>query len=322
MRTSRGRFRFATAALLGLLLPMLPPGAGPARGAEKGAVLQAIIEARDVRFHTGEPIEIRFSIWNEGDRTAGSLPKHPLTGYFEMTDSTGEKVGRTGGLEIDAPDPQTLPPGGHYGLAFDLGELYPRARLGGTFRLVWKAGELVSNEIVILVTPAYDPKVTYRATLDTTAGPFVLEFFPDKAPLAVKNFIELAYSGFYDGTRFHYVDPGRMIAGGDRGGDGSGTPGYTYPMENNKLEMLAGTVMMKNAGFPPTNGSVFFVLAAPRPDLVGKYTVFAQVVEGLDVVQKISRMPSTGPQARPANRPLKDVLIRKVTITEEAPPQP
>jgi cyclophilin family peptidyl-prolyl cis-trans isomerase len=287
-------------------------------GAPSG--LQAILEVHATHFSIGEPVEVRFSIWNPTDEAVRSLPSAPLTKHFKLYDADGEKVPPSSSAEVDAPRPGSLPPGGHYGIAFDLRDLYPRLQLGGTFRLVWGSGAIESNQLALKIVPVYDPQRQYRATLETTMGNVVLEFFRDKAPIAVKNFIDLAQSGFYDNTRFFFVDPGRMIAGGDRSGDGTGTPGYTIPMERNDLEMLAGTVAMKKMGTPPRNGSQFFILASPRPELKGRFTIFAQVVDGLDVVRLVSEVPNTGRRGSPANRPLNDVLIRKVVVGERPAP--
>ena len=268
-----------------------------AAAAEFDPALQPIIESQEIRFDIGAPVEIRFSLWNSGNKEIKVLPEPPITRYFELLDSDGQKVAQAAGLDIDAPKAMALPPGGHYGIAFDLGKLFPRLKLGGTFRLHWKSGSVVSNEVIFKIVPGYDPKRSYTATLETSFGNIVLDFYPDQAPLAVRSFIELAYSGYFDGTRFFHVDP-NQISGGDRGGYGRGTPGYTLPFEKNSLEMLAGTVGLIKHGVPPENSSEFFILTTPKPEMNGQFTAFAQVTSGLDVVQKISRVPNSGDRDR------------------------
>jgi len=288
--------------------------AGGAFGAGKG--LQAILEMHSALFKTQEPVEVRFSIWNDGETEAKGLPAAPLTRYFQLYDADGKALPAAKDASVDAPRPPSLPPGGHYGLAFDLAKLFPQLRNPGTYRIAWSAAGLISNQAVLKIVPAYDPKRNYVGIVETNSGTIRIKFFPDKAPLAVKNFIELANSGFYDGTRIHYVEPGRLIAGGDRNGTGGGTPGYTYPVEVNELEFLAGTMAMRHAGNPPTNGSQFFILAAPRVEYAGRYTAFAQVVSGLEIVQQISQIPNSGRQTDPPNQPLSDVIVTRVTISE------
>ena len=130
-----------------------------------------------------------------------------------------------------------------------------------------------------------------RATLATSKGNIVVRFFPDLAPIHVKNFITLAEQGFYNGTSFHRVIPGFMIQGGDPKGNGTGGPGYTIPAEFSSRKHVAGILSMARTNNPDSAGSQFFVMVAPAPSLDGKYSVFGEVVEGLDVVNKIVAVP-------------------------------
>ncbi|MDA8169802.1 MAG: peptidylprolyl isomerase [Nitrospiraceae bacterium] len=137
-----------------------------------------------------------------------------------------------------------------------------------------------------------------RAEIDTKFGKIVLRFFPEVAPDHVNNFIELAKKGFYDGTIFHRVIPGFMIQGGDpntKGPDrstyGMGGPGYTLKAEFNKMPHKRGTLSMARAYDPDSAGSQFFICVADAPFLDGQYTVFGEVVSGMDVVDKIVALP-------------------------------
>jgi len=154
-----------------------------------------------------------------------------------------------------------------------------------------------------------DPAKSYTATLETTAGTMVLELFPQEAPLAVNNFVFLARDHFYDGVIFHRVIRGFMIQGGDPTGTGRGGPGYRFPDEPVQRPYTRGTLAMANAG-PNTNGSQFFIMHADYP-LPPNYTIFGQLIEGEDVLDKIATAP-TGPQ----DRPLKPVEIKSVRISE------
>jgi len=148
------------------------------------------------------------------------------------------------------------------------------------------------------------------AHFETTEGEFRIELFEDKAPITTKNFIDLAERGFYDGVIFHRVIDGFMIQGGDPTGTGRGGPGYTIPDEfHPELRHDGeGVLSMANAG-PNTGGSQFFITLAATPWLDRRHSVFGRVVEGMDVVRKIGRVP-TGP----GDRPLRDVVMTKVTI--------
>ena len=125
------------------------------------------------------------------------------------------------------------------------------------------------------------------ATFDTSRGPIKIELYPDKAPLTVANFVNLAKRGFYDGLNFHRVIADFMIQGGCPEGSGRGGPGYRFEDEaNNGLGHARGVLSMANAG-PNTNGSQFFITHVPCGWLDGKHTVFGKVVEGVDVVDAV-----------------------------------
>jgi peptidylprolyl isomerase/peptidyl-prolyl cis-trans isomerase B (cyclophilin B) len=118
-------------------------------------------------------------------------------------------------------------------------------------------------------------------------GEITIEFFPEDAPKTVENFVALAKKGFYDGLTFHRVIPGFMAQGGDPTGTGSGGPGYTIKDEFNKRKHVRGTVAMARTSAPNSAGSQFYICFAPQPHLDGSYTVFGQVVSGMDVVDHI-----------------------------------
>ena len=127
------------------------------------------------------------------------------------------------------------------------------------------------------------------ATFDTSRGPIKIERYPDKAPLTVANFVNLAKRGFYDGLNFHRVIADFMIQGGCPEGSGRGGPGYRFEDETtNGVRHERGVLSMANAG-PNTNGSQFFITHVPTPWLDGKHTVFGKVTEGLDVVDAVKQ---------------------------------
>jgi cyclophilin family peptidyl-prolyl cis-trans isomerase len=149
------------------------------------------------------------------------------------------------------------------------------------------------------------------ATMTTSEGPITIELFDADAPKTVQNFKDLAGKGFYDGLIFHRVIRDFMIQGGCPQGTGTGGPGYTFEDEINQHKIVRGALAMANAG-PNTNGSQFFLVTTPEaPWLDGKHTVFGQITEGLDVVDKIEGKPT---DAR--DKPTDDVKIESVTISE------
>lgn len=127
------------------------------------------------------------------------------------------------------------------------------------------------------------------ALFETDRGPIKVALYPDKAPLTVANFVNLAKRGFYDGLNFHRVIPDFMVQGGCPEGSGRGGPGYKFEDEaGNGLGHDRGVLSMANAG-PNTNGSQFFITHVATPWLDGKHTVFGKVVEGLDAVDKVEQ---------------------------------
>ena len=127
------------------------------------------------------------------------------------------------------------------------------------------------------------------ALFETDRGPIKIELYPDKAPLTVANFVNLAKRGFYDGLGFHRVIPDFMIQGGCPEGSGRGGPGYKFEDETgNGVAHERGVLSMANAG-PNTNGSQFFITHNATPRLDGKHTVFGKVVEGMEAVDKVQQ---------------------------------
>jgi peptidyl-prolyl cis-trans isomerase B (cyclophilin B) len=157
-----------------------------------------------------------------------------------------------------------------------------------------------------------------RATLETNFGNIIFELSPNLAPETVRNFTKLAKSNFYDGTLFHRVIPGFMIQGGDpntkkpdKSKWGLGGPGYTIKAEFNSKSHLRGIVSMARATDPNSAGSQFFIVTSDSTFLDKQYTVFAEVVKGMDVADKIVNLPRNKNDC-----PDQEAKILRVTISE------
>src|SRR5437588_11996485 len=167
------------------------------------------------------------------------------------------------------------------------------------------------------------------ATFETSEGTLVCRLFDKEAPKTVANFVDLAEGKrewkhpatgkksndrLYDGTIFHRVIPDFMLQGGDPAGTGTGGPGYQFEDETkgspHKFDK-PGKLAMANAG-PNTNGSQFFITVAATTWLTGNHTIFGEVVEGQDVVNKITQLPRNR-----QDRPVKDVVLKSVTIERD-----
>ena len=159
-----------------------------------------------------------------------------------------------------------------------------------------------------------DPSKRYSATLHTSKGDVTFDLLMSDAPKTVNNFVFLAKEGFYDNVIFHRIIKGFMIQGGDPTGTGSGGPGYKFADEQVSRRYGRGIVAMANSG-PNTNGSQFFICHGRNSEsLPPSYTIFGKVSGGLDVVDAIADVPTTGPER---STPTEKITINSVTIDEK-----
>ena len=144
---------------------------------------------------------------------------------------------------------------------------------------------------------------------------FYVELYPDVAPNTVNNFISLVNKGFYNGLCFHRVIEGFMIQGGDPKGNGTGGPGYSIRGEftkngfKNNLKHKRGVISMARSMMPNSAGSQFFIMHADAPHLDGQYAAFGQVIDGMDVIDKIAAV-----NVDYNDKPLRDQIIESVTV--------
>ena len=157
-----------------------------------------------------------------------------------------------------------------------------------------------------------------KATIETNFGNIVFELFPNIAPETVRNFTKLAKNNFYDGTLFHRVIPGFMIQGGDpntkkadKSQWGMGGPGYTIKAEFSSRSHLRGIVSMARAMDPNSAGSQFFIVTTDSTFLDKQYTVFGQVLQGMDVADKIVKLPRDKNDC-----PQQEAKIIRISISE------
>jgi cyclophilin family peptidyl-prolyl cis-trans isomerase len=177
---------------------------------------------------------------------------------------------------------------------------------GPTPQLIETKQYSAAPPMLIDVTKQY-----FATVVMAKGGEFVIQLFPDKAPVTVNSFVFLARQGFFDGVTFHRVIEGFMAQGGDPTGTGSGGPGYEFANEQNDLKFdKAGVVAMANAG-PNTNGSQFFITFGPYGLSESDYTIFGQVISGMDVVNNITPRDPTQNPTFPGD------MIQSITISEK-----
>ncbi len=194
------------------------------------------------------------------------------------------------------------------------GQIWPQSLplSGENIKAIVELQKLEKRQFTTCPPMTINPSKTYIATLKTEKGDIVVELYPDKAPIAVNNFVFLARNGWYDGVTFHRVLQGYIAQAGDPSGTGYGGPGYAFVNEISDLKFdKAGLLAMANAG-PDSNGSQFFITFAPAEKLNGGYTIFGRVIAGLENAAKLTpRDPAQSPGQPPGDK------ILSVTIEEK-----
>lgn len=176
----------------------------------------------------------------------------------------------------------------------------------------------------------FDDKSDYFWHIETTVGPLRIQFYPDTAPMHVTNGIYLSRLGFYDGLKFHRIIKTFMAQGGCPNGDGEGTPGYQFGGEftGGRKHDKAGVLSTANTGQPNTDGSQFFITFDERRSLDGGYTIWGQVVEGMDTLKALEEVglppndPRDGKIADPPSITRAWVTVASKAKSEEKPKEP
>jgi len=197
--------------------------------------------------------------------------------------------------------------------------VFPVRLMKGIRQVVGVLGFIVMlNLLLVPVILAEEPTTgeqAPRVLLKTKFGEMEIVLFPDLAPKHVESFLKLTKSGFYNGTIFHRILPGFMIQGGDpltkdpanRNKYGTGGPGYTVPAEFSKVAHEKGILSAARTQDPNSAGSQFFIMVAKSPHLDGQYTVFGEVVKGVEVAETVVSQP----------RDLKDNPVERIEMTIE-----
>jgi len=262
-----------------------------AQGAEAAGMQGKFFEMSDIIFATqatwSEMTSENFTAWLIEQASALELDTTQYT-----TDLNSDTVKNN--IQADANEGYNVGVTGTPYL-FINGTVYESNRSLEMFSAIVELVKLEEMQFTECPPMTVDTSAQYFATIETEKGDIVLELFADKAPMTVNNFIFLAENGWFDNTTFHRVIEGFVAQGGDPTGTGAGGPGYAFDTEISDLRFdKEGMVGMAYSGEDPsTNGSQFFITYTALPDLDGRYTVFAQVVEGMDVVRSLTPRDST-----------------------------
>ena len=291
--------------------------AKPAQPATGG--VGVLMELNQQFYYIGEPLNVRVAISNGGASEVSNPVKGALFSAFSVADSQGKRLEPQAKPEAQEPSrPAKLAPNAFYGAVVDLSQMYPQLRSKGRYSIRWSEDGVASDEIVVTVIPKFDPSKDYIARVETEQGAFVIELLKRTAPIAVKAFVDLANAGFYDGLLLHEARADQVVGGGDPTGTGGGQAPLLYPAELAAIPVVVGSVLLKPAGLaPPANSSQFVIALRPEPGWIGQFTVVGQVVDGLEIVRKISNVATSD---KPKYRPMKDIHTVHVTIQEKAAP--
>jgi peptidyl-prolyl cis-trans isomerase B (cyclophilin B) len=279
-----------------LVLPALAGGAAPASAGEPTYEWSA-----PSFFVQGTPYRVALKVQGPAEETeidAWSLTPagFEVNGKPLRERSGGAKLlltpNQTMTLELDlAPYVATAP--GFEGKSFQLKYVHD----GGEPMQV-QYGEAAEKGLDFMQMPV-EKLSSYLVLLSTNRGDMVCEFWPDVAPNHVRNFLDLAYTGFYDGTIFHRVIPNFMIQGGDPTGTGMGDGPRKLKAEFSDRKHVRGVLSMARGNSPDSASCQFFIMHAAYPSLDGKYSAFGKLVSGLDVLDKIVNAPRNNQDNRP-----------------------
>ncbi|MFQ5720577.1 MAG: peptidylprolyl isomerase [Acidobacteriota bacterium] len=263
------------------------------------------------RFYTPRgPIEMVVGLFNPGPATL-RIGRGIVDGtHLELRDAHGKRLDPHP-MSDPAPDPGLIAPGQRVQFRVELLSLFPASSQPGDYTLTVVYPRFRSNTIALKVLPAFRADADYRADVVTDRGTITLKFFPDIAPNHVKNFINLSRAGFYDNILFHRIVRGMAIQSGDPTRTGRGGPGYTLRAEFSDRPQKRGTLSMAREGSDPNSaGSQWFICVDRVPEWDGKYTVFGEVVSGMEVVDAISRVRVK------KEVPQESVVLKRIIIRE------
>ncbi len=270
-----------------------------------------VLEPEKDFYYINEAINIRFILSSENNTADEKIDISSISINDMALMADSQEVKKNNGISsVFQPVPDILKPGTQIIQTLDLKKIFSIDHTG-KYILIYRNTELEFD-----IIPDYNPDLDYIAIIRTDFGDIKVKFFKKTAPGTVKNFIDLANRGFYNNLTFHRVIPGFVIQGGCPNGDGTGGPGYTIDAEISDTKHLRGSLSMARGDDINSAGSQFFICLEDLPRLDFRYTVFGQVFEGMEAVDKISSVKTTGHEKEPYDSPLEPVYIRKIVIDD------
>jgi peptidyl-prolyl cis-trans isomerase B (cyclophilin B) len=279
------------------------------------AALQANIEVQGRYYRAGEPVLVRIALENAGDAAVENEGGIPVIGSLELLE--GDEVVKPASVPEFKPtsQPGTFLPGSSYLQVVDLAQHFPAVAKPGSYRIRFRAGELESSVVTVAIATTYDDSLDYSATMKTDFGDLTFDLLEDVAPDHVRNFVDLARRGFYDGTLFHMIVRDEMVVGGSRE---VGGVDYFLPPEISTQRHHRGTLSAVRVS-ERDNGSQFFIDLRRNPERDGNFTIFGKLVEGEEALKALEGIATSGPNYQPFYKPLKDISLNQVIIHSNRP---
>ncbi len=258
----------------------------------------------------GSQLLLTMQIFNSGEQPLDTSIQAWAGSALQLTDADGT-VHLPESIAVE--DAIILQPRERRSRDLDLARLFPVLSLPGDYTLTAVFENFRSNSVSVKMIPAFDAAAEYAARVQTDRGEFVLGFFPETAPRHVRNFVNLARAGYYENNVIHRVLPGVMFQTGDPTSTGRGGPGWTLEAEFSDRPHRRGTLSMaRQAADPDSAGGQWFVCLDRIPDWDGQYTVFGEVLAGMDVVDTIGNLKVKD------EIPLEAVTITRVQVETSA----
>ncbi len=279
--------------------------------------LQATVEVRSPFAHVGEPLMVRLTIYNGGEKPYEDGSAINVLSGFTVQSAEQGPLKLKGKLESDPKrQPAVIVAGGFFGVVQDLTAVVSDMDHPDSYTIGWKGAGVTSNTLTVRIIPKFDPGAHYVAVLDTDYGSMEFDLLSKSAPLHVGNFFDLAYQGFYDNSNFHLIIKGVELRGGDPTGTGLGRAIYPIQPEiSPDLKHRRGTLSMVHLpAVKQDNGSQFVITLSSVEGYDGFLSIFGQLRKGEETLQALENIPTSGQYKSPVFTPLKPVLIKSVTV--------
>jgi len=293
--------------------------AAPLSAEEEASGLQTRIETWGRYYRAGEPVLVRIVVENTSEETIANPDGLPLLASLEL--SQGEDPGKKPSA-VPALDPSTQPKvfmaGAGHLMVTDLAELFPDLAKPGYYSIQLKAGGMTSDPIELMLAHPYDENADYSATLTTDHGVLTFDLLETAAPDHVRNFVDLARQGYYDGSLFHVIAKGEFIMGGSQGKDDARSIPYVLPPEISNVPHQRGTLSsVRTTPVGPDNPAQFIIDLDRKPEFDGNLSVFGKITAGEETLKALEEVATSLKNTQPFFKPLEDVVLRGVVITEQ-----